>query len=336
MSAADNGTTPPVTSPPDRLPSRSWRFAIKALISLALIGFLLNRTDLQTLGALFRSLRVPVFLASFLLYIVAQILSTLRWRCLLQAEKINLSVWRLISLYFEGMFFNLMLPTLIGGDVVRGYQVFHLTKQHEASLASILVERLSGYVALVTIACIALIVTREHLREPVVVWLTVTTAAGLVGIIAGLLSDRLQARFFKLLSHTGLARFHDTMHRQYEAMQRYWKHPRALLLAVGLSLVLQTFVILIFYLISRSLNLSVPLGSFFLFVPLISMVSMLPISVAGLGIREGSAIYFFAKVGLDSASALSLSLLWFAVTALSSGLGGIVFLVGHPDQDARS
>ena len=52
-------------------------------------------------------------------------------------------------------------------------------------------------------------------------------------------------------------------------------------------------------------------------------------------VREGGSVYFFAKVGLDSAGAISLSLLWFAVTACCSGLGGIVFLVGHPHPDTR-
>lgn len=322
-----------MTNPPHRLTGRPWRLGVKVLVSLALLGFLLNSTDLHALGGLLRSLRLPIFLASLLLYLITQVLSTLRWRCLLQAEKINLSIWRLILLYFEGMFFNLMLPTLIGGDVVRGYKVFHLTRRHEASLASILVERLSGYVALVLIACVALIFAYQYLHDPVVVWLTAASAAGIVGIIAGLLSERLQALFFKLLSSAGLGRFHDTLHRLYEAIQRYWKHRQVLLLAVGISLILQVFIILVFFLISRSLNLSVPLLYFFLFIPLISVVSMIPISVAGLGIREGSAVYFFAKVGLDSAAALSLSLLWFAVTALSSGLGGIVFLIGHSHND---
>ena len=141
-------------------------------MSLALLGLLLNSTDLHALWALIRSLRLPIFLASLLLHLITQVLSTLRWRCLLRAEKINLSIWRLILLYFEGMFFNLMLPTLIGGDVVRGYQVFRLTRRHEASLASILVERLSGYVALVLIACVALIFAYRYLQDPVVVWLT--------------------------------------------------------------------------------------------------------------------------------------------------------------------
>ncbi|MBI2903450.1 MAG: flippase-like domain-containing protein [Candidatus Methylomirabilis oxyfera] len=312
-----------------------WRFWLKLLVSLALLAFLFSRTDLPAIWALFRSLRLPLLLSSVVLYLLAQILSTLRWRCLLQAEQINLSTWRLMLLYFEGMFFNLMLPTVIGGDVVRGYQIFRLTEQKESSLASILVERLSGYVALIMIACVALLLGYPYLRDPVTVWLIAASGAGIIGIIAGLLSDQLQMLLFKLLHRAGLGRFHETLQRFYGALQRYWKHRRALLQALGLSLILQSLLIIIFYLISRSLNLSVPLRSFFLFVPLISVVSMLPISVAGLGLREGSSVYFFAKVGLDSAGALSLSLLWFAVTACCSGLGGIVFLVGHPYPDTR-
>jgi hypothetical protein len=304
------------------------------VISLALLAFLFSRTDLQAIRALFRSLRLPLLLSSIALYLLAQIVSTLRWQCLLRAEQINLSTWRLILLYYEGMFFNLMLPTVIGGDIVRGYQIFRLTRQKDSSVASILVERLSGYVALIMIACIALILGSSHLHDPVTVWLTIASAAGIVGIIAGLLNNQLQMLIFRVLNRTGLGRFHEVLHGFYGALRRYWKHRRALLQAVGLSLILQLLLIMIFYLISRSLNLSVPLRYFFLFVPLISVVSMLPISVAGLGVRESGSVYFFAKVGLDSAGAISLSLLWFAVTACCSGLGGIVFLVGHPEQNA--
>ncbi|MBI2882829.1 MAG: flippase-like domain-containing protein [Candidatus Methylomirabilis oxyfera] len=316
----------------DRSTAKTWQFGLKLIVSIGLLALLVSRTDLRAIGTLFRSLHIPIFFGSILLYLLAQLLSTIRWRCLLRAEKIYLPFWRLILLYFEGMFFNLMLPTAIGGDLVRGYQVSRLTERREASLASILVERLSGFAALTIIACIAIIPAYTHVNDPLVIWLTAGSAAGMVALIASLLSDRLQVVFFRLLHGVGLGRFHDTVHRLYEAVQQYWTHRSTLLLALGLSLVLQSLVITIFYLISRALNLPVPFRYFFLFVPLISVISMLPISIAGLGLREGSAVYLFTKVGLDTAGALSLSLLWFAVTALCSGLGGIVFLVGHSQR----
>ncbi len=315
--------------PADSSARNVWTFWLKLIVSIGLLTFLFAKTDLAALGTLVGSLNIPTFLGSILLYLLTQLLSTVRWRCLLRAESIHIPFWRLILLYYEGMFFNLMLPTAIGGDLVRGYQVSRLTERREASMASILIERLSGYVALTIIACIAIIPAYTHINDPLIVWLTVGSAAGMVALIASLLSDQLQALFFRMLLGVGLGRFHDAVHRVYEAVQQYWTHRRALLLALALSFILQSLVITIFYLISRALNLSVPILYFFLFVPLISVISMLPISVAGLGLREGSAVYLFTKVGLDSASALSLSLLWFVVTALCSGLGGIVFLFGR-------
>src|SRR5574337_145507 len=247
--------------------TKAWQFGLKLTVSVALLALLLSRTDLQAIGTLFRSLHIPIFFGSIFLYLIAQLLSTIRWNCLLQAEKIYLPFWRLILLYYEGMFFNLMLPTAIGGDLVRGYQVSRLTERREASLASILVERLSGFAALAIIACIAIIPAYAHVNDPLIVWLMAGSAAGMVALIASLLSDRLQALFFRLLHGVGLGRFHDTAHRLYEAVQQYWTHRRALLVALGLSLILQSMVITIFFLISQALNLSVPLRYFFLFVP---------------------------------------------------------------------
>jgi len=318
--------------PANRSAAKVWQFWLKLAGSLALLSFLLARTDLHAIGTLFRSLRFSIFFASIFLYFLAQMLSVVRWRCLLLAEKINLPFWRLVLLYFEGMFFNLMLPTSIGGDVIRGYRVFQMTQRDEASLASILVERLSGFVALAIIACLAMIPAYTYLNDPIVVWLVVMAATGVIGIVAGLLSVRLQTLFFRVLNGVGLGRFHEGLERLHESIRRYWTHRQALLQAVGLSLILQSLVIMIFYLTSRALNLSVDVRYFFLFVPLINVISMLPVSIAGLGLREGSSVYFFSKVGLDSAGAISLSLLFFAVTALCSGLGGIAFLVGHSQR----
>ena len=62
-------------------------------------------------------------------------------------------------------------------------------------------------------------------------------------------------------------------------------------------------------------------------MPLITVVAMLPVSVAGLGVREGGVVYFFAKVGVEPAIALSMSLVWFSLSLAVSGLGGLAFLL---------
>jgi uncharacterized protein (TIRG00374 family) len=124
-----------------------------------------------------------------------------------------------------------------------------------------------------------------------------------------------------------LARFQAKLQGMVDALRRYRGHHRALGQAFGLSLLLQALIIVTYYLIGAGLGLGVPLLYFFLFVPLITCLSMLPVSVAGLGIREGGVIYFFAKVGVPAAAALGMSLVWFSLTVVVSGLGGLVFLL---------
>ena len=209
-----------------------------------------------------------------------------------------MGLWRLGLVYFEGAFFNLFLPTLIGGDIVRGYFIYKMTRGHDASIASILVDRLCGSAALILIAVTALALAYGTLNDPQVAFGILTVVACFAGAMLVLLNRWLTIRVSGVLSVIGLARFQVKLHGLVDALQRYRRHHRALAQAFLLSALLQALIIVTYYLIGVGLNLGVPLLYFFLFVPLVTAVSMLPVSVAGLGVREGGVIYFFGKVGV--------------------------------------
>ena len=142
----------PAVSPAARRP---WGAALKVGISIALLAVLLSRVDRGRMGAALRDAWLPLLLLCIPLYAVGQILSTLRWQVLLSAEEVRVPFWQLVLLYSEGMFFNLFLPTAVGGDMVRGYRIWHLTRAGEGALASILVERITGFVAMGGMATVA-------------------------------------------------------------------------------------------------------------------------------------------------------------------------------------
>lgn len=302
-------------------------FFLKLLVSLGVLGVLLAHIDLPAFGRLWASARVSLLVGCLGLFGVAQLLSTLRWRILLEAEGVGLPLIRLLLVYLEGMFFNLFLPTLIGGDVVRGYRVYALSQKSEAALASIVVDRLTGFAAMLLIALLALLFAYPMLQDPQVVVVVGGVAMIFTVVISALASDRIKTVFFGLLDGLHLGRFTPPLRAVYDALHRYRGHGRALLLALGLSLVLQTLGILIFYGVARALNVVAPLKIFFLLVPLIIVVAMLP-SLGGLGVREMGAVYFLGKVGVNPTAALGVSLGWFAVVAALSSLGGLVFLAG--------
>lgn len=312
-------------------------FLGKLVVSAALLTILFCWVDRPTVLRTVQALPLKVFLGCALLYTLGYLISTFRWQCLLLAEGIRLPLWRLTLVYFEAAFFNLFLPTLIGGDIVRGYTIYRITQGHNASIPSILVDRLSGFAALVGIALIALGLAFRRLRDPLVAVMILAVAAAFSVVIAVLLHDRMKERAAGLLRIVRLTRFQAKLQGMVEALQRYRGHRRALGQAIALSVLLQVLIVVTYYLIGAGLNLGVPISYFFLYVPLITFVAMLPVSVAGLGVREGGAVYFFAKVGVDAATALSMSLVWFSLTLVVSGLGGLVFLLDtHATKRAQA
>ena len=106
-----------------------------------------------------------------------------------------------------------------------------------------------------------------------------------------------------------------------DALHRYRRHYWALGQAFLLSVLLQVLIMVTYYLIGVGLNLGVPLVYFFVFIPLTTVVAMLPVSVAGLGVREAGVIYFFAKVGVGAGAALGMSLVCFSLTLIVSTWG---------------
>jgi glycosyltransferase 2 family protein len=310
-------------------PRRSGRaiLLIKVAISGLLLAVLFWRADRTALVQSLGSLPFPVFLACAVLYILGSVISTVRWWLLLRAEGIRIPVWRLSLVYFQGAFFSLFLPTLIGGDIVRGVFIHRMTGGHDASVASILVDRLSGFAALMTIALVALLVPSGMLGDSQVAAMIVAIAALFAGLMAVLVNERLMDRASGLLRLVGLERFQAKLQGMMDALHRYRKHHRALAQAFLLSVLLQVLIIVTYYFIGVGLNLGAPLVYFFLFVPLITVLAMLPVSIAGLGVRESGVVYFFAKVGVGAGAALGMSLVWFSLTVVVSGLGGLAFLL---------
>lgn len=313
---------------PQAPPGRGRRILLaKLAVSGLLLAVLFWRVDRATFFRSLEALPPKVFLGCVGLYALGYFISTLRWQRLLMAEGIRLPLWRLTLVYLEGAFFNLFLPTLIGGDVVRGYAIYKITRGHDASLASILVDRLSGFAAMIAIALVALLAAYREIQDPQVAAMIVAVAAAFTLAMVMLLNDRMKEGASGVLRIVGLTRFQAKVQGLVDAVRRYRGHHRAVGQAVLLSGLLQTLIIVTYYLIGTGLNLEIPIAYFFLYVPLITVVAMLPVSVAGLGIREGGAVYFFAKVGVDAATALSMSLAWFSLTLIVSSLGGLAFLV---------
>ena len=127
----------------------------KIILSAGLLAYILYSAQLSAIGQIISSAHLKYYLAAIALYVAAQPIRTLRWGILLQKKDAVVSQSRLLFICFIGTFFSSFLPTIVGGDMVRGYYVFRETESHEVSFSSIIVERLCGLLVVVVTGLVA-------------------------------------------------------------------------------------------------------------------------------------------------------------------------------------
>jgi len=317
---SDNeGTTEPISG---RLTAFKG-ILIKGAVSLGFLIYLFFSIKLASLRETLLNTDVMLLLCALFLYLLSQLVRTLRWWLLLNRRS-RPPFLSLLSLYFIGMFFNQFLPTSIGGDVVRGYYLWKETDDKEHALSSILMERFAGFFMLFVISLLASLVGMIGMGTSFL--LVSVFIASLFPIVA--MSFFFVPGCFEFANRILLLRrlgIRKKIAPIYYAALAYRKEWRRLAGALLLSLLFQIILILVYYCLSLSLRLSIPAGYFCLLVPMITASAMMPFSLNGLGIREGVSVLLFSRVGTTNAQALSLSFLMLLVGFVSGLVGGMIY-----------
>lgn len=304
----------------------------KILVSLALLAFLLARIDIAELLGVLSNVNPWLFLLALALYFLAIVIGAVKWQVLVKAQEIDASVGALLSYSLVGLFFGNFLPSNVGSDVIRAYDLARATPgKGEAAAISVLVDRLMGLVAFFTTAVVmaslaaAMLAQVTAMRE---IELATVGAAILFLVACTLLFSRRLARRFAFLFDTGpFRRFKPVAQKVYSALQVYRFRYRALGLNIALSLLIVAITALVWYVVGRSVGIdSVSFFYYLLFNPLIAFVLLIPISFNGLGPKEAAAVFFFGLIGVSHERALSMSLLFHLIIVLTSLPGGVLWL----------
>jgi len=290
---------------------------LKTLVTLALLGIVAATVDLRRVGQALLSVRWGDFLLAILLYQVGILVRAYRWRALLRGQGVEVSLPRLVNLYYVGTFFNSFLPSGFGGDVVRMIEVLQDGARGAAAVGTVLVDRLMGLEVLLAMALCALpFCWRLVPRSAVIAVLALMGGTTLA--LSILLSQRLAA---SLMRRSRLARkaLEQKGVSSRAAFGRYGRG--ALLRAAGASLAFNLILILTQMLLGRAVGVRIAIGYFFVFVPIISALLALPISISGFGVREGGYVLLFGLAGVGAGEATAMSLLFYGLN-LATGLVG--------------
>lgn len=300
--------------------------AMKILASGLVIGYILTSVDLPEVWAAIAAADYGLLLAAFLLHGVGYTLSAYRWQDLLRALGHRVPALFLVNSYLVALFFNHFLPTTIGGDAIRAYDTARYTRAPlPIAAGAVVVDRLVGTFALFLAAVAAFLIGINSFGANTGIIISLLVMLGIFVAIPLLLSRGVARRLRGLLALPLVNKVADKLRSFYGALVMYKQHRAVLGRALVFSLLLQINVVLHYYLISRALHQDVSALYFFLIIPILIIVLLVAPSINGIGYREAGFVLFLGEVGVSASSAVSLSLIAFAMTALLSVLGGIIF-----------
>lgn len=298
--------------------------AFKIAVSGSLLYILFTKIPISTVGGALRDARPSYLFLGWLCFMGIMLACSVRWMTLTAHLGFPQGFYDLTLYMFAGSFFNLFLPTSLGGDVGRAY---YLARGADIppdapgagtglrrAFITVLIDRGMGLVALLFIASAALSLYPSHTLPlpPSFKHLTVSATAlvTVLGIIPFFLGGMIG----------GLG-------RAFDEFVSYWKRPDVLTRVLVLSLAIQLCDVVINITVGYSLDLNVPLLYYFVLTPLILVASMFP-SLAGLGVREGAYVYLLSAVGVPEAKAMAVALGWLFIMATSSIIGAFILVTG--------
>lgn len=301
--------------------------ALRVLVSLLLIYLLYRKTDLRQIHAILSDARAGPLVVVFVQLFLNTAISALKWRLFLRADGIQVPLAKLIASYLVGSFFNIFLPSNIGGDAYRIYDVAQYSRRTANSFMSVLADRLSGFVALVALGFLFGVLGYRSLPNPEVFLIPVVAMLGLAAVIGLLIQQRLARWFLARPPFSKLPKLASFGGGLLDSVEQYRRAPGLYAMIMGLSFLFQLNAICCVYMMSVALNFDIPLIYFCIFVPFISLMEALPISIYGLGIRDGMYVFFFTPTGVSREQALTMALAYVLVTLLYSVSGGILFML---------
>ena len=323
--------------------------AARVAVAVLAIGWVLHGQDWRELGKVFQRMNLGFFALSLGVYAAAQLVIAVRWWLLLRAQTIRIALLPTFRLHFVGLFYNNVMPSSVGGDLLKGWYVMKHTDRRLEGALSVVVDRLVGLAGMVLMALVAYVgflrgrtiaagpgeeagggLSLTRFREPLL-WTLAVVAVVAVVLWA---HPRSRAKIRYLWGRIA-ERLVALLQRAWTAVVVYCSKPGTMLMALALTLLGQCVVITAFWLLGRNLGVAAEAKYYFVIFPITWVVAAIPISIAGVGILEAGMVTLFVSLTATTAeSALALALCQRFVWVLASLPGGAIHLFGAhlPEQ----
>lgn len=295
------------------------RFGLSGL----LLWYLSGKIDFQKTAEVMQSARIELILLGGFIFVFLNFVILYRWFIFIRALGLKSPVRDIMRFYFIGLAGNLFMPSAIGGDIIKIVGLCHGSDQKPKVVASVLLDRLSGFAGIVIVAIISFTFGYRLIEEPSVLVLIAMMGGASLAIALILFNETVYSfccSVFNIFPKVKQA----LMNLHYDVMLLRDKKAEGFK-AIGLSAMTHVITAFMWYLIAIGLKQDISFVYFLIFVPLVSVAASFP-SIGGLGVREAGAAFLFSKVGMASGVAVSISLINFLYMVLIGVAGGVVYV----------
>jgi hypothetical protein len=300
---------------------------LRISVSIILLIFLFKQVDRKSLFEVIKNANPLLLLLAAFIFFLVYVLCLFRWEMLLKALRIHLPLKRIIISFAGGIFFSLFMPSTIGGDIMRSIDLATHTKRPHEVIATVVLDRVSGYVGLALLALLAVLLGFRYINDKTVLISVGIITAVLIAVLLVLFNRFIYSKINKLIHSPNAGKVRQLLEDLHDELHYFKHHKKVIVNNLIFSLLIQAMSPLSFYVIALSLGLKINIIYFFIFLPIIGAITLLPISIGGLGLRDATTIYFFAKVGVSRNIAFAMSLLNFFFILSFGALGGLIYVL---------
>jgi len=297
-------------------------FFLRVMLSCAILFYLVTFLDWERIKSILPQLSYKYIWQAFIFLLISIFIISIRWSVLLHQFSIKQSIMDSWRFYMIGFFYGIMLPAVVGGDIVRLGLSIKRHRGRKALLAiSILFERSCGLIGILMIAAVAVLLAPSLLQEEQMLFDSISRLGGAFIVLF--------ITFFVCIKFTAYERLAERIDfvrtcSSLMTLLDYFKKMsfKVIVLILLLSVSAHTMDILSSYYLAKALNINQPLSIFFVVMPIVYAMTLLPISIGGLGIREGVLAFFLIKVGVPGSDAVLLGFLIYLNRVVLALLGG--------------
>jgi uncharacterized protein (TIRG00374 family) len=294
---------------------------IRITVTTALLAVVASRINWKDMGERLRHGHPLDFVIALGLVLIALVVGAYRWGRLLDKAGIHLDMSPLARVYAVSIFSNTFLPTAIGGDITRALLVVRRGPMLTRVAITIIIERIGGLVGLLIVAWVALVLRPSAVPKDAQIFLAWVTVAVIIG---SLLSLVIVSRGSRLMGSITPTRLMPIARQSRSLFYSYARDPVALIVLVSLSVLYQSLISMQLVMLARAIEVHLPFTTAAVILALVTVVTLIPVSIGGFGIREGTYVVLLGGASIAATEATLISVLSVATLFLASLPGAFV------------